>query len=91
MNIIAAFKAIAIVLPNGKVINFTHTCNLDIPRLPKHMTEAHSVPGLAHASLISAREFCYAGYKVIFDKEECRVYFENKLVLVGGRDTTIGL
>ena len=27
----------------------------------------------------------------MFEKEECRVYFKNKLVLIGGRDTTTGL
>ena len=27
----------------------------------------------------------------MFDKEECRVYFKNKLVLVGGRDIATGL
>ena len=55
------------------------------------MTEAHIVPGLAHASLILTRKFCDAGCKVMFDKEECRVYFKNKLVLVGVRDVTTGL
>ena len=55
------------------------------------MTEANIVPDLAHASLISTRKFCDAGCKVMFDKEECRVYFENKPVLVGGRDIATGL
>ena len=58
---------------------------------PATMTEAHSVPGLAHTSLISTRKFCNAGYKVIFDREECRVYCNDKLVLHGGRDLTTGL
>ena len=48
---------IKITLPNGKTIQSTHTCNLDIPWLPAHMTEAHIVPELAHASLISTRKF----------------------------------
>ena len=38
-----------ITLPNVKVIQSTHTCNLDIPWLPDRMTYAHIVPGLAHA------------------------------------------
>ena len=91
MNIKPATKPIAITLPNGKIIKSTHKCNLDIPWLPEHMTEAHIVPGLAHASLISTGKFCDAGCKVMFDKEECRVYFKNKLVLVGGRDVATGL
>ena len=49
------------------------------------MTEAHIVPGLTHASLISTRKFCDAGCKVVFDEQECRVYFKKKLVLTGQR------
>ena len=52
------------------------------------MTEAHIVPQLAHSSLISTRKFCEAGCKVVFDIDECRVYYNNELVLVGGRDRT---
>ena len=81
-----AKRPIAITLPNGKIIQSTHTCNLDIPWLPSEITEAHIVPGLAHASLISTRKFCDAGCKVVFDLQECRVYYKNRLVLVGGRD-----
>ena len=50
VNIKPATKPIAITLPNGKIIKSTHTCNLDIPWLPEHLTEAHIVPGLGHAS-----------------------------------------
>ena len=37
-------------------------------------------------SLISTKTFCEVGCKVVFDKEECRVYYKDKLVLGGGRD-----
>ena len=66
-NLQVANNPISITIPNGKNITSTHTCNLEIPWLPKHVTEAHIVPGLAHASLISTRIFCEAGCKVIFD------------------------
>ena len=82
---------ITITLPNGKVIQSTHTCNLDIPWLPAQITEAHIIPGLAHASLISTRKFCDAGYKVVFDMNECRVYYNRKIVLVGDQDPTTQL
>ena len=79
-------------LPNGKIIHSTHTCNLDIPWLPAEMTE-HIVPGLTQFSLISTRQFCDAGCKVIFDKEECRICYKYKkrLVLSGKRDRKSGL
>ena len=53
--------------------------------MPHEMTEAHIVPGLAHSSLISTKKFCEAGCKVVFDEEECRVYYKDKLVLSGDR------
>ena len=54
--------------------------------MPNEMTQAHIVPGLAHSSLISTKVFCDAGCKVAFDEFECRVYFNNKLMLAGSRD-----
>jgi hypothetical protein len=66
-------RPISITFPNGKVIQSTHTCNLGIPWLPSEITEAHIVPGLAHASLISTRKCCDAGCKAVFDLQECRV------------------
>ena len=80
-----ASKPITITLPSGSTICSTHTCNLDIPWLPNHVTKAYIVPGLAHSSLISTRKFCAAGYRVAFNEEECRVYYKGKLALVGGR------
>ena len=76
---------ITITLPSGSTIQSTHTCNLDIPWLPHHVTEAHIVPGLAHSSLVSTRKFCAAGCKVAFDEDECRVYYQGRLALVGGQ------
>ena len=81
-----AKNPISIVLPDGSTVQSTHTCHLDIPWLPDNMTEAHIVPQLAHSSLISTRKFYEAGCKVVFDIDECRVYYNNELVLVGRRD-----
>ena len=84
VNVRAAEFPIAIKLPDGSIIYYTHTCNLDIPWLPKEMTEVHIVPGLQHSSLISTKKFCEAGCKVIFDEQECRVYYTGELLLSGG-------
>ena len=75
-----------IKLPDGTFIESTHTCNLNIPWLPNSITEAHIVPKLTQMSLVLTRKFCDAGCKVIFDVYECRVYYLDKLVLVGTRD-----
>ena len=48
-NLQVADNPISITIPNGKNMTSTHTCNLDIPWLPNHVTGAHILPGLAHA------------------------------------------
>ena len=55
------------------------------------MAEAHIVPGLAHASLISTFFCSDAGCKVVLDIAECRMYYEEKVVLTGTRDEAAAL
>ena len=64
----------------------THTCTLDIPWLPNDAKEAHIVPGLAHAPLISIKILCDAGCKVTYNDDECRVYYNKKVVWLGKRE-----
>ena len=80
-----------IKLPDGSFINSTHTCNLDIPWLPKEITEAHIVPGLAHSSLVATRKFCDAGCSIIIEINECLIFYKDKVVLTGARDYSSGL
>ena len=54
---------IKITLPNGKTIQSTHTCNLDIPWLPAHMNEAHGVEGMGRIS-----QFFYASLNIVFSR-----------------------
>jgi hypothetical protein len=91
VNLRIATNPLRITLPNGDVIESTHTCNLDIPWLPDHITEAHIVPGLSHTSLVLARKFCNTGCKITFDKDECKVFYKERLVFSGKRDEKTGL
>ena len=86
-----AINPVTITLPSGGTIQSTHTYNLNIPWLPHHVMEAHIVPGITHASLILTRKFCAAGCQVAFSKDECRVFYEGELVLVGGQRPTTDL
>ncbi|KAL7501873.1 hypothetical protein ACHAXN_001014, partial [Cyclotella atomus] len=86
-----AKSPLKIKLPDGSYIQSTHTCNLNIPWLPKAVTQAHIVPNLAHSSLVSARKFCDAGCQVIFNVDECKVIYKDKTVLTGFRDVRTGL
>ena len=69
-NIKIARHPLKINLPDGDCLTSTHTCTLDIPWLLNEAKEAHIVPGLAHASLISIKIICDAGCKVTYDDDE---------------------
>ena len=56
-----ASNPIRIKLPNGRFIQSTYTCNLDIPWFPNTMKEPHIVLGSAHSSLIPTSNVCDEG------------------------------
>ena len=89
-NVKVADPPININLPNGAVVQSSHTCNMDIDGLPDTVTEAHIVPDLKQ-SLVSTRKFFDAGYRVEYTERDCRIYKKEKVILQGGRDKTSGL
>jgi hypothetical protein len=90
-NITPAIHPLRINLPDGKTLVSTHTCRLNVPWLPEKAKEAHIVPGLAHASLVSIKILCDAGCKVTYDEKTCRVTYDHKLVWIGHREPSTGL
>jgi hypothetical protein len=90
-NVTSTKHPLQINLPDGKTIVSTHTCRLNVPWLPKKAQEAHIVPGLAHASLISINILRDAGCKVTYDEHTCRVTYNKKLVWNGHREPNTGL
>ena len=63
-NIKIARHPLKIKLPDGDCLTSTHTYTLDTPWLPNEAKEAHIVPGLAHALLISIKILGDTGCKV---------------------------
>ena len=90
-NIKVALHTLKINQPDGDCLTSTHTCTLDTPWLPNDAKEAHIVPGLEHASLISIIILCNAGCKVTYNDAECRVYYNKKVVWLGKREPQTGL
>ena len=78
-------------LPDGKQLQSTHTCELDIHWLPKAARKAHIVPGLMHTLLISIKTLYKTGCKVSYDDEKCKVYFKHRLVWHSDYEPTTGL
>ena len=80
-NIKTALNPLKVRAAQGAKIETTHTCDVNIAGLPT--LPGHILPELAQASLILVRVLCNAGCQVIFDDQECRVYFKGKVVQVG--------
>ena len=60
-------KTLTINLPDGTQLKSTHTCEIDVPRLPKESIRAHIVTGITHTSIIPIKVLTYAGCKVVYD------------------------
>jgi hypothetical protein len=85
-----AIKPLTINLPDGRQIESTHRCDIDIPGLPTTLT-GHIVPNLAIASLFGIRVLCKAGCKVVLDDAKCDVLYQGKLILRGYKDPSTDL
>ena len=59
--------------------------------LPKEARIAYIVPGMAHTLIVSIKVLTYAGCKFIYDKDDCRVSFNKKIVWAGGKEPTTGV
>ena len=88
-NIKTALNLLKVRAAQGAKIETTHPCDVNIAGLPT--LPGHILPELAQASLISVRVLCNAGCRVIFDDQECRVYFKGKVVQVGYKDPSTNL
>ena len=64
-------KSLTINLPDGTQLKSTHTCEIDVPWLPKESRRVHIVPGMAHSSLILIKVLTDAECKVVYDRHEC--------------------
>ena len=88
-NIKTALNPLKVRAAQGAKIVTTHTCDVNIAGLPT--LPGHILPELAQASLISIRVLCNAVCRVIFDDQECRVYFKGQVVQVGYKDPATDL
>ena len=74
-NMQVAMSPLRIRLPNGKFVTSSHTCDLDLPLIPRTARLALIVPGMSGYSLISVVKLCNAGCKVTINDISCEVTF----------------
>ncbi len=85
-----ALSSLKINLPDGKEIQSTHVCDINISGLSMVLT-GHIVPSLTIASLIGMTPLCKAGCKVIFNNEKCEVVFNGEVILTGYKNPSTDL
>ena len=89
-NIWQAVTPLVVNLPDGTVVQSTHICDYEIPRLPTRL-EAHIVPDLTVALLIGIHVLCNAGCVVIFTDKVCSVMYGRNVILQGYKDPSTDL
>ena len=90
-NVRPAMTPLRVTIPDGNQVSSTHTCELQIPGLPKRAREGHIIPGLCKHSLISVVQLCNAGCDVIMTKIGATVKYRGRIILEGSKSTTNGL
>jgi hypothetical protein len=78
-------KPIVARLPNRDQVRSTHTCTLDLPKLPAAACLAHIIPRLALHSLVSVATLCNAGCEVLFTKIGCAITYCGRKILCGSK------
>jgi hypothetical protein len=78
-NKCVASKPLTINVPDGRKVQSTHVCNIDIPSLPTVLT-GHNIPALLVELLVGIRPICKVRFWVIFDNNKCDVEFEGNII-----------
>jgi hypothetical protein len=76
-----ATHPLTVKLSNRHKVQSTHTCDMGVPGLP-HPLVGHIIPNLAILLLFGICPLCNAGCIVVFNKYECNVWYEGKIILM---------
>jgi hypothetical protein len=82
----AAHVPLNVNMPNGTMIQSSHTCDLLLTDLPPQARNAHILPGLVNNSLISVGKLYDNGCSVTFTQEQVTVSKNGKCVMYGSQD-----
>jgi hypothetical protein len=80
-----ANPSIAVLQPDGSPMYSTHEADLDIPGLPPEARNAHLLPSLEAASLISIGQLCDSGCVATFTATTVSIDLNGVSVLTGTR------
>jgi hypothetical protein len=92
LNKVKSRNPLTVRLPNGATMEYSHTADLDIPKLNAAVSKAHVFPGMANNSLLSVGQLCDEGYIVTFRQDKVTICnSDNSELFSGPRDVTTGL
>jgi hypothetical protein len=78
-------------IPDGNTLQSSHTCELNLPKLPPEARKGHIIPGMKGHSLVSLVQLCLTGCTVTINANEFQVWYKGELVLQGQRCIRTGL
>ena len=82
-----ANPSIPISLPNGSVINSSHTATLQLhPALPVEANTAHIIPAFSNNSLISIGQLCDNGCTALFTADNVTIDHNGTTIIEGPRN-----
>jgi hypothetical protein len=87
----AAHIPLSVNMPNGMLIQSSHTYYLLLTDLPLQAMKAHVLIGLVHNSLIYVGQLCVIECDVTFNKDTVSLMNNGKCVMTGARDPQSGL
>jgi hypothetical protein len=92
LNKVKSRTPLTVRLPNGAMMESSHTAELDIPELNAAASKAHVFPRIANHSLLSVGQLCNEGYIVTFKQASVTICdSEKSQILNGPRDLDTGL
>jgi hypothetical protein len=77
-------------LADGRKVMSTHMCDVKISGLPVTLM-GHIIPELTVPSLFGIRVLTAAGCECWFDNLNCTVWYNNRIILQGGKDHATNL
>jgi hypothetical protein len=92
LNKVKSQTPLTVRLSNGATMEYSHTAELNIPKLNAAASIAHVFPGMANHSLLSVGKLCNEGYTVTFRNASVTICDPKEFqILSGARDLDTGL
>jgi hypothetical protein len=92
LNKVKTRTPLTVRLPNGAIMESSHTAELNIPELNAAASKSHIFHGMSNHSLLSVGQLCDEGYIVTIKQSSVTIcHSDNSQILSGPQDLNTGL